>query len=436
MKDTNFTLAEIKPRNTEEIELQVLKDLTEHDDLVAEVINVIRPDYFTSEGRRNFWNGIVSYFNKGETLPGVHALMDVDQETHDAFIAFQNSNTFCYTLDQALSHIAILRNEAAKRRAYYCGLTILQLATGNCSESEVFARASEAVQGLEDKAVKEEYSLREIFNEISEEVQERKALYDSGRKANIASGFQNLDDATSGGFKSGNLIVIAARPSIGKTALALQLIRNTASNGNRVVFFSIEMMRSEIGNRLLYSTERVDSHQVWTGNMDWNAFEEAVKEMGDLPILVNDHSRDLAEIVTRMTILNRRGLCDIAYVDYLGLINTADKKIPLYQQIAEITGTLKVTAKRLRIPIVLLCQLNRDAAGADCDPDLNHLRDSGSIEQDADLVLMLRREKEREDVLQILVRKNRHGRANLRIRLATNRTRTNYHEIELLEICE
>ena len=149
------------------------------------------------------------------------------------------------------------------------------------------------------------------------------------------------------------------------------------------------------------------------------------------PNLVNDHSRDLADIVTRMTILARRGQCDIAFVDYLGLINTADKKIPLYQQIAEITGTLKVTAKRLRIPIVLLCQLNRDAAKDDCDPDLYHLRDSGSIEQDADIVLMLRRN---QDDLQVLVRKNRHGDSNLRITIATNETRTNYYDTGIEKI--
>ena len=132
-----------------------------------------------------------------------------------------------------------------------------------------------------------------------------------------------------------------------------------------------------------------------------------------------------------MTILSRRGQCDIAFVDYLGLIDTADKKIPLYQQIAEITGTMKVTAKRLRIPIVLLCQLNRDAAKDDCDPDLYHLRDSGSIEQDADIVLMLRRN---QDDLDILVRKNRHGDSNVRIKLGTNITRTNYHELSIEKI--
>lgn len=425
MKQEILSFADIKPRNTEEVELQVLKDLTEDNDLVAEVINVIRPEYFTSEGRRNFWNGIVSHFNEGHNVPVFRAFVETDPETRDAFVAFRDRFTDSSTKDQALSHIAVLRDEAARRRAYYCGLTILQLATGTLTESEVFARATEAVQGIEDKAVKEEHSLREIFNEISEEVQERKTLFDQGRKTCIASGIPSLDNVIDGGFKRGNLIVVAARPSIGKTALAIQLMRNTASNGNKTIFFSIEMMRDEIGNRILYSTERVNSYQVWTGNMDWNQFEEAVKETGDLPILVNDHSRDLSEIVTRMTILARRGRCDIAFVDYLGLINTADKKIPLYQQIAEVTGTLKVTAKRLGIPIVLLCQLNREAANENIDPDLFHLRDSGSIEQDADIVLMLRRSN---DDLQILVRKNRHGDSNLRITLATNETRTNYYD--------
>ena len=191
------------------------------------------------------------------------------------------------------------------------------------------------------------------------------------------------------------------------------------------------MMREEIGHRMLYSTERIDSFQVWSGNMDWNGFEEAVAAMGSLPILVNDHSRNLTELVTRMTVLARQGRCDVAFVDYLGLINPTDRRIPLYQQIAEVTGTMKATAKRLGIPIVLLCQLNRDAAKEDTDPDLYHLRDSGSIEQDADVVLMLRRNG---DNLDLLVRKNRHGDSNLRITLETNATRTNYTDAGIEKI--
>ena len=431
MKQETLTLADIQPRNSEDVELQVLKDLTEDNDLVAEVINVIRPEYFTSEGRRTFWKNTVSHFNAGDNAPGFRAFSEADQETKVAFLTFREKENSSSTKDQALTHIAVLRDEAARRRAYNAGLAILQLSTGTCTESEVFSRASEAVQAIEDKAVKEEYSIREIFNEIADEVQERKALADQGKKTCIASGISYLDDVINGGFKRGNLIVIAARPAVGKTALALQLMRNTAGYGNRTVFFSSEMMRDEIGNRMLYSTERINAHQVWSGDMDWDEFENSVKEMGNLPILINDHSRNLSDLVTRMTVLVRRGQCDIAFVDYLGLIDTNDKKIPLYQQIADITGTMKVTAKRLRIPIVLLCQLNRDAAKDDCDPDLYHLRDSGSIEQDADIVLMLRRN---QDNLDLLVRKNRHGDSNIRITLGTNGTRTNYYEISVEKI--
>ena len=430
MKQDTFTLAELQPRNTEDVELQVLKDLTEDTDLLAEVINVIRPEYFTSDGRRAFWNNIVTHFNAGDAIPGFLALSKADKETHDAYIAFQDKDPNSYTKDQALSHIAVLRDCAARRRAYYAGLAIAQLATGNYTESEVYTIAADAVKAIEVQAQKEEYDLHEIFNEIADEVQERGRLAEQGKKTCIASGISYLDDVIDGGFKPGNLIVIAARPSIGKTALTLQLIRNTASRGNRTVFFSIEMMRNEIGNRMLYSTERINSFQVWSGNMDWPEFEMAVNELDDLPILVNDHSRNLSELVSRMTVLARRGRCDIAFVDYLGLIDTNDKRVPLNQQIAEITGTMKMTAKRLRIPIVLLCQLNREAAKEE-DPDLYHLRDSGSIEQDADIVLMLRRN---QDNLDVLIRKNRHGDANIRITLATNKTRTNYHELSIQTI--
>lgn len=431
MRQDNLILADIHPRNSETIELQVLKDLTEDDDLVAEVINVIRPEYFTTEGRRTFWNNIVSHFNAGDAAVGYRAFAEADEDTKTEFLAFRELNNTSSIKDQALSHIAILRDEAARRRAYNAGLAILQLSTGGYSENEIYIRASEAVQGIEDTAVKEEYTIREVFNEIAEEVQQRKALHDAGKKTCIGTGFPNLDNTIDGGFKRGNLIVIAARPGVGKTALSIQLVRNAAEEGNKTVFFSIEMMRDEIGNRMLYSTERVNSYQVWTGNMDWPQFEAAVKGMEGLPILLNDRSRNLSELVSRMTVLARRGKCDIAFVDYLGLIDTADKRIPLYQQIAEVTSTMKVTAKRLGIPIVLLCQLNRDAAKDEIDPDLYHLRDSGSIEQDADIVLMLRRN---QDNLDVLIRKNRHGEANLRVTLGTNSTRTNYHEISIEKI--
>ena len=437
MRQDTITLSDIHPRDTSEVEWQVISDLVDDNDIIPEVLNVVRPDFFTSEGRRDFYTGIVAAFNAGEPMPGYSAYVKVRPEVQTEYVAFKEMATMnqkmssASTKDQEISHIALLRESAARRRAYYAGLQLLQLSSGNDSESELYAKATDAVQSIEDKSVKEEYTIGEVFDEIAEAVQERKREYDAGKLPGVPTGIRNLDDVIDGGFKRGNLVVIAARPSVGKTAIAIQLIRNAAKAGHKCVFFSIEMMREEIGHRMLYSTERIDSFQVWSGNMDWNGFEEAVAAMGSLPILVNDHSRNLTELVTRMTVLARQGRCDVAFVDYLGLINPTDRRIPLYQQIAEVTGTMKATAKRIGIPIVLLCQLNRDAAKEDTDPDLYHLRDSGSIEQDADVVLMLRRNG---DNLDLLVRKNRHGDSNLRITLETNATRTNYTDAGIEKI--
>lgn len=435
MKNSIFTLADIQPKDTSNFEWQVLSDLMADDDLIPEVVSAINQDCFSSEGRKALFNAIVTEFNKGTAVAGYVAFAQMPKDVQTEFNAFNERNARAVssvsTKDEAVAHIAVLRSAAARRRAYHAGLALLQISTGNDSESGVYSRAVDAVRNIEDKTVKEEYSIGEVFNEIADEIQERKKLYDSGKKTSIASGFPNLDNVIDGGFKRGQLIIVAARPSIGKTALAIQLMENAARDGNKCVFFSIEMMRQEIGHRMLYSTERINSFQVWTGQMDWQGFESAVAEMGNLPILLNDHARNLSELETRMTVLARQGRCDIAFVDYLGLINPTDRRIPLYQQIAEVTGTMKVTAKKLGIPIVLLCQLNRDAAKEDTDPDLYHLRDSGSIEQDADIVMMLRR---KGDDLNILVRKNRHGDSNLRITLETNETRTNYRDAGIEKI--
>ena len=437
MKQQLFTLADLQPKDTADIEWQVLHDLMNDNDIIPEVVSVIRPDFFTTDGRRGMWNDIVAEFNNGSSVAGYVAFSKLPKDValeYNAFVERATVNSHINTAsthDQALAHIGVLRDAAARRRAYHFGLLMLQLSHGNDTETDLYSKATTAIQALEDRTVKEEYTIGEVFNQIADDVQERKRMTDAGRKTCIVSGFPNLDNVVDGGFKRGQLVIVAARPSIGKTALAIQMMRNAAQDGNRCVFFSIEMMRDEIGNRMLYSTGLINSYQIWTGKMDWQSFEQAVTDMGRLPILLNDHARNLSDIVFRMNALSRQGKCDIAFVDYLGLINPEDHRIPLYQQIADVTGTLKVTAKRLGIPIVLLCQLNRNAAKEDYDPDLYDLRDSGSIEQDADIVLMLRR---RGDDLNILVRKNRHGDSNLRITLRTNDTRTNYEDVGIEKI--
>jgi replicative DNA helicase len=140
--------------------------------------------------------------------------------------------------------------------------------------------------------------------------------------------------------------------------------------------------------------------------------------------------------VARITVLNKQGKCDAAFIDYLGLISQAqaDSRTPLYQVIGQITGTLKATAKALRIPIVLLCQLNREAAKQNKSPQLYNLRDSGSIEQDADVVLMLNQTPgPRLPDLEVWVRKNRQGEKDFGILMRPNDNYTDFKELCIIQ---
>jgi replicative DNA helicase len=320
------------------------------------------------------------------------------------------------------------------------------------TDTSIYSRAADIVADLEPKTVRRELGIVEILNNIADEIQERVDDEKSGRPNRITTGMECLDDVLYGGMAPGNLVIVSARPSVGKTALSLHMVRKAAEQGAKAVFFSIEMTTEELAMRMISSVteEYEDENYLGIGNPrrslvsmykiangfdsedDWNRFETAVGRLDKLPITINDAARDLRDIVSRMTVLNKQGRCDVAYIDYLGLIKQAqaDPRTPLYQVIADITATLKATAKSLRIPIVLLCQLNRDAAKASGSPQLYNLRDSGSIEQDADVVLMLNQVPGPAGLdLEVIVRKNRQGEKDFGILMRPSDNYMDFTEI-------
>ena len=160
MKNQIFTLADIQPKDTSDIEWQVLSDLMSDDDLLPEVVSTINQDFFSSDGRKALWNAIVTEFNKGTPVAGYVAFAQMPKEVQTEFNAYTErsvrSVNSISTKDEAVSHIAVLRSAAARRRAYNAGLALHQISTGNDSESDVYSRAVEAVQNIEDKSVREE----------------------------------------------------------------------------------------------------------------------------------------------------------------------------------------------------------------------------------------------------------------------------------------
>lgn len=223
------------------------------------------------------------------------------------------------------------------------------------------------------------------------------------------TGFPALDDSA-GGWMPGELVILAARPGVGKTSFALQVAEHNAARGRRVLFVSLEMRDRELVARMLCGNSAVDSRRLRAGRLnaaDLKRLQAAAADIVDLPVrLWAPPSATLAKIRGMAKREVAVGGLALLVVDYLGLIRPAagDTKRPRFEQVGEVSAGLKAMAKELDVPVLALCQLNREADGT--EPRLSNLRDSGAIEQDADVVLFLSRE---ETSTKLIVAKHRHG---------------------------
>jgi replicative DNA helicase len=242
----------------------------------------------------------------------------------------------------------------------------------------------------------------------------------------VATGFFNLDSMTSG-LQRGDLVVIAARPSMGKTAFGLNIAQNVAlqprDDGSRPIvgIFSLEMSKEQLAQRLLCSQARIDAHLLRKGILskeDWRKLAGAVSELGDARIFLDDTpSISVMEMRAKSRRLkNEQHRLDLLIVDYLQLMGSRGRVESRQQEVSQISRELKGLAKELNVPLIALSQLNRaPEARTDKRPQLSDLRESGSIEQDADVVMFIFREDvykpetERQNIAEIIIGKQRNG---------------------------
>ena len=435
MKQTALSLMELPLPDNTRIERQVLTNAVFDPNDLPEYIGIITPEMFSDEKRRKIWNIILKKYNAGEqvVITTIHNQL-TKEELYEVTAPGMQAESFA-----GREHALQLRDAAARRRAYEAAIrTIYKACDPMVTEDEILAEVTAAVTEVESGTLRPtESELAEVINAVAEDLQEWKNNAAAGKRNRIPTGFVNLDNIMNQGWRGGQLIILAARPSIGKTAVMLHFAKTAATFGFPSSIFTLEMTKKEIVSRFLFSTGEVTPSEFYDGSVEWTDFESAAGKITNLPILINDTANRMSELLARMTALHNRGKCDIAFIDYLGLIRSeANGRTPLYQVIAENTATLKATAKKLNIPIVLLCQLNREAAKDDREPQLYDLRDSGGIEQDADVVLMLQPTDHADPGLppdiNLWVRKNRNGDKNLAVVLGPDKSYTQFTEKDLI----
>ena len=241
------------------------------------------------------------------------------------------------------------------------------------------------------------HHITKTLSNALKQAEKRQTLAQSGQTTGITTGLTDLDRIT-GSWQPSQLIVLAARPAMGKTALMLHFAKEAARTGTPVCIYSLEMSDISLANRLLLSESNVDAWRFRSGHLtpeDWKQLEAAAATLEKLPIYVDDNPVvSMRYVKSRSKLMQKRGQCGLILVDYLQLADTAtDKKNRnREQEIAQASRQAKIIAKELNVPFILLSQLSRSVEGrADKVPVLSDLRESGAIEQDADIVSFIYR---------------------------------------------
>ena len=378
----------------------------------------ITADHFESEVCRNYWNALVLAEKEGELgMLGAFGRLPT----------FQNDNPWFFEEVLECHEIPSLHKgqKAVEELVRFKQFRDLDQIGHNLSlrvkDADVMDNPIDLASATEKEVqalIQPKSSTLMTSSEVTDSTIKgiRKCLEDG--PARIEPHLPWLKRGLNGGFKDGHLIAVAARPSVGKTTIALNWIYHAALQGKKSLFFSLEMkseslweklglIRSETEFGLNYRTDDRDRNRKNADELIRN-----IEECRNLPIFIDDFgASSIAQIRATARIMHRKHNLDCIVIDYLGLVRPEDAKASREQQVAEMSRQCKHLAKELDRPVFVICQLNRDSVKAGAEPQLHHLRESGQIEQDADVAVLLHRNllgSDKEDV-KVIVAKQRYG---------------------------
>lgn len=415
-----------------EAEQAVLGSILIDPSCITQVLIMVKPDYFYLPQHKEIFLIMQEIDALGGKIDPLIVLEKLkDQKVYDD----AGGKQYLFQLaDMVPSTENVEAYSKIIREKYYIR-SLINVSKGIIDEA---SSSNESADNLLEAAEQKIYDIRQgrvtkgparigdiIVNEVYDKLQKLSGA-DKDKYKGYTTGFIDLDKAITGLNKS-DLVIIGARPAMGKTSLALNLARNTAMMGKKkVLFFSLEMTKEQLAQRVLSTEARIESTKMRTGNIspeEWAKLATATALLSNCELYFDDTSNmTVSEMKSR---IRRLRDVDAVFVDYLQLMKSGGRVESRVQEVSEITRNLKLMAKDLNIPVVVLAQLARttEGRGKSHKPQLSDLRESGSIEQDADIVIMLYRDEyyagekdeqpqeERSPVnkAEFIISKNRHG---------------------------
>jgi replicative DNA helicase len=393
-------------------------------DAIAEVLEFLHEDDFYRPAHRTVFRSVLDLYSHGQAVDPVTV---AEELRRDGELADVGGAPFVHTLVSSVPTAAnagyyarIVKEAGILRRLIDVGTRIVQLGFETPQDTERAVDLAESwVYQVAQGRVSEDYqSLREVLTSTLEAIE--RLHNDSREITGVATGFPELDRLTSG-LQSSNLVIVAARPAVGKSTLGLDIARNASvRSGVPTVVFSLEMSRTELVQRLMCAECSVDMQRLRTGRMedsDWTRLTRSLGKLAEAPLFIDDSaSLTMMELRAKCRRLKQRHGLGLVIVDYLQLMQPGKRVESRQQEVSEISRSLKLLAKELAIPVIAISQLSRQTeARSDKKPMLSDLRESGALEQDADMVMFIYREdlydseSPRKGEADLIVAKHRNG---------------------------
>lgn len=412
------------PQNIDS-ERAVLGSIMLRKDAIYEIEDVISPESFYAEKHRVIFETMLELLNKHEPIDMLSLSTKLSEK---GILDRIGGNQYLAELANAVpssanvKHYAtVVQKKSILRNLIDAGDFVSELGFDESNDDidEVLDIAEKKIFNVVNAPANQKYvSLKTALPEAWERLEKLHAQ--KGELRGVPTGFHALDDMLSG-LQPSDLIILAARPSMGKTTLALDIARMSATvHDKSVLIFSLEMSSQQLIDRMLSAESRVNAWHLRTGRLssdrEFSLLRDAIDRLAKAKIFIDDQA---GNSITRMKALARRlkkekGL-DLIVVDYLQLMTTSKNYDSMVNQVTEISRSLKSLAKELEVPVLALSQLSRAVESRGGKPRLSDLRDSGSIEQDADAVLFIHREdkgkseEEKTNIAEILIEKHRNG---------------------------
>ncbi|HUC89025.1 MAG TPA: replicative DNA helicase [Candidatus Paceibacterota bacterium] len=413
------------PPQSVDSEKAVLGSIMLRPGAIHEINGIINADSFYASKHSQIYKTMLELSNKGEPID----ILSVSHKlTEKGLIDSVGGSSYLSELVNAvpastnIKHYAeIVSKKNILRKIIEAGADISEMGFREEVENvfDVLDQAEKRMMGINDNVGSHSFkSLKESLPEAWERLE--RLHENKGELRGVSTGFHDLDQYLSGLQKS-DLIILAARPSMGKTTLALDIARQAAlKNGITTVIFSLEMSTQQLVDRMLAAESRVNAWNLRTGNLsaesEFSKIRDSLDRLSKAPIFVDDMA---GNSIVRMRSICRRIRAEhgigMIIVDYLQLMSTSKDYDSMVNQVTEISRSLKALAKEFEVPVLALSQLSRAVESRGGRPRLSDLRDSGSIEQDADVVMFIHREdkgkdeSERTNIAEILIEKHRNG---------------------------